>query len=187
MERVELLTELEQRFQTTVPQQAAQEIFTIRQLVTALATDSAPQESAAQSWAVLLSELPPPDDSVLSGLLESRPIAAPVLFALGRIVRPLLARVRVRGIEHLPQSGAYIISPNHQSFLDAIFVSGALPYRVWRELFYVGAVEYFETPLSRWATRTVNLVPVDADSNLIPAMQAGAPAVQAVAAGSEAP
>jgi long-chain acyl-CoA synthetase len=174
MERVELLTELEQRFQTTVPQQAAQEIFTIRQLVTALATDSAPQESAAQSWAVLLSELPPPDDPVLSGLLESRPIAAPVLFALGRIVRPLLARVRVRGIEHLPQSGAYIISPNHQSYLDPFMMCSALPYRVFERLFFVGAVEYFETPLTRWFARIANLVPVDPDSNLVPAMKAGA-------------
>ena len=45
---------------------------------------------------------------------------------------------------------------------------------MWRELFYVGAVEYFETPLTRWVARTTNLVPVDADSNLVPAMQAGA-------------
>jgi 1-acyl-sn-glycerol-3-phosphate acyltransferase len=35
-------------------------------------------------------------------------------------------------------------------------------------------VEYFETEFARWAARTVNLVPVDADSNLIPAMKAGA-------------
>ena len=32
----------------------------------------------------------------------------------------------------------------------------------------------FETPLTRWVARTINLVPVDADSNLVPAMQAGA-------------
>ena len=41
-------------------------------------------------------------------------------------------------------------------------------------LFRSGAVEYFETPLTRWVARTINLVPVDADSNLVPAMQAGA-------------
>ncbi len=51
---------------------------------------------------------------------------------------------------------------------------GVLPFRVFKNLFFVGAVEYFETPLSRWFARLANLVPVDPDSNLIPAMQAGA-------------
>src|SRR5690242_12582588 len=68
MDRVKLLTELERRFQTKVPQQAAQETFTVRQLVTAILAEpkgAALQESAAQSWAALLSELPPPDDPLL--------------------------------------------------------------------------------------------------------------------------
>ena len=183
MERVELLTELEQRFHTKVPQQVAQEIFTVRQLVTALTSGSAGPEGpalqrskaeTAQSWSVILKELPPENDPVLSGLLEKRPVAAPVLFALGRILRPLLARVRVRGARNLPVSGAYIISPNHQSYLDPFLMCSALPYRVFKRLFFVGAVEYFETPFTRWFARNANLVPVDPDSNLVPAMKAGA-------------
>ena len=51
---------------------------------------------------------------------------------------------------------------------------GVLPYRVFKDLFFVGAVEYFETPVTRWLARTANLVPVDPDSNLVPAMKAGA-------------
>ncbi len=46
MERVELLTELEQRFQTKVPQKAAAEIFTVRQLVAALSDDETPSTFA---------------------------------------------------------------------------------------------------------------------------------------------
>jgi long-chain acyl-CoA synthetase len=41
-------------------------------------------------------------------------------------------------------------------------------------LFFVGAVEYFEAPFTRALARAANLVPVDPDSNLIPAMEAGA-------------
>ena len=51
---------------------------------------------------------------------------------------------------------------------------GCLPYRVFRRLFFVGAVEYFETPLMRRIARAANCVPVDPDSNLVPAMKAGA-------------
>jgi long-chain acyl-CoA synthetase len=49
-----------------------------------------------------------------------------------------------------------------------------LPYRAFRELFFVGAAEYFDTPLTAWLARQVNIVPVDPDANLLPAMQAGA-------------
>lgn len=189
MERVELLTELEQRFATRVPGNVAQEIFTVRQLVTALASETSPaaptgssavakvegQHAKVESWPVILANLPPASDPVLSGVLRDRSIAAPVLFVLGRLVRWLiLPRVKVSGLHHLPARGPYLICPNHQSTLDPIFVCNVLPFAVYKELFFVGAVEYFETPLTRWVADTINLVPVDPDSNLIPAMQAGA-------------
>jgi long-chain acyl-CoA synthetase len=72
----------------------------------------------------------------------------------------------------LPASGPFLLCPNHQSYLDPLFVCGALPYRTFRRLFFIGAVEYFETPLTKWVARTVNLLPVDPDSNLVPAMTA---------------
>src|SRR6185436_404836 len=47
-------------------------------------------------------------------------------------------------------------------------------FRIFRNLFFVGAVEYFETSLTQWFARIANLVPVDPDANLVPAMKAGA-------------
>jgi long-chain acyl-CoA synthetase len=178
MERVELLTELEQSLQVKVAQQAAAEIFTVRQLVHALsASDTRVPDSTSvkvESWSAILRDLPPDDDPLLSGLLDSKAIAAPVLFVVVRFARLLLGRVRVTGIENLPLDAAFIISPNHQSFLDPLFVCGVLPYRVFKRLFFVGAVDYFESPFARWFARLVNLIPVDPDSNLVPAMKAGA-------------
>lgn len=180
LERVELLTELEQRLQTKVSQQAAAEIFTVRQLVQALSVTNEPKGSllpgtaVTQSWGAILRDLPPASDPVLGGLLEQRPLTERVLFVLGRLLRPVIARVDLTGAENLPSSGAYIISPNHQSYLDPFLMCTALPFRAFRLMFYVGAVEYFETPLTRWFARLANLVPVDPDSNLVPAMKAGA-------------
>src|SRR4029077_8265357 len=37
-----------------------------------------------------------------------------------------------------------------------------------------GAVEYFESPLTRWLAAQLNVMPVDPDANLVPAMQAAA-------------
>ena len=98
--------------------------------------------------------------------------AAPAAWIVTRIARLAVARVRVTGLEKLPASGPYIISPNHQSYVDPFLVCSVLPYRVFKDVFFVGAPEHFETPFARWVARTSNLVPVDPDSNLVPAMQA---------------
>jgi long-chain acyl-CoA synthetase len=45
---------------------------------------------------------------------------------------------------------------------------------VFRRLFFVGAAEYFESPFMRRFARATNIVPVDANTNLMRAMQAGA-------------
>ena len=58
-------------------------------------------------------------------------------------------RLKVRGLEKLPRQGPYIICPNHQSYLDPFFLVAALPYRVLRQIFFVGASEYFATPRMR--------------------------------------
>jgi long-chain acyl-CoA synthetase len=107
-------------------------------------------------------------------VLKSKPLLMPALFVASRLVRSLLARVDVSGRERLPDRGPFIISPNHQGYLDPLLVCSTLPYRVLRSLFFVGAAEYFQTPLTRWLARQLNVVPVDPDAHLVPAMRAGA-------------
>ena len=175
MERVELLAELEQRFGKTIPQHVAAEIFTVKQLVEALPHEGATRAAqASEPWAAILRDLPAANDLRLGWLLRERPVAARFWFVLLRIARLLFVRVSVQGLEKLPASGPYLITPNHQSYVDPFILCGVLPYRVFKDLFFVGAIEYFEAPFTRWVARTANIVPVDPDSNLIPAMQAGA-------------
>jgi long-chain acyl-CoA synthetase len=196
MERVELLTDLEQEFGVRVPEERAHEILTLGQLLDAVrprvdTTPGAPSRNAApdgdgvapanrsrsigdDSWSVLLRDLPPATDPVLSGLLAPRPILETLLFVFSWLVPRVMASVRATGLEKLPREGAFLICPNHQSYVDPFFVCGLLPYRTLAQVFFVGAVEYFETPLMQWVARKVRCVPVDPDSNLVPAMKAGA-------------
>jgi long-chain acyl-CoA synthetase len=174
--RIELLSELEQRFGVRIAQDRAHEIFTVEQLVAAVRPDaqSIGQSVAEDSWTLILRDLPPIDDAVLRGLLEPRPIAGPVLWALLRFLRLLMPRITVTGTEQLPVRGPYILAPNHQGFLDPFLVCGGLPYGVFMQLFFVGAADYFQTPVMRWLARQANCLPVDPDANLVPAMRAGA-------------
>ena len=65
------------------------------------------------------------------------------------IVRALLIpffrfwfRLRIVGAEHIPESGAAVITPNHKSFWDSFFIACATP----RPVRFMGKVELFEKP-----------------------------------------
>ena len=179
MERVELLSKLEHEFGVDVPDDVAQGILTVRNLVDAIdpaaAGSGAPTLAAADPWARVLTA--DESDPVLTGILRPKPLFGTLAYVVVRtlnLLARLLLGLRVEGREHLPPQGTYLISPNHQSYLDAFLLVGTLPYRTFRRLFFVGASEYFETPFMRRLAELMNVVPVDPDANLLRAMQAGA-------------
>lgn len=177
MERVELLTALEQRMGADIPEEELQRLYTVRQLAESLLAHArGVSAEASGSWETLLVADPARQASYREWLAPHVVVPAVLFLALKAVRLVLRAGVKVTltGVEHFPPRGPYLISPNHQSFLDPFFLVSMLPYRVARQLFFVGAAEYFETPLTRWLARQVNLVPVDPDAALVSAMQAGA-------------
>jgi long-chain acyl-CoA synthetase len=181
MERVELLTVLEERQGTRVAPEVRATIFSVRQLVEAV--EAAPAAGGADDagaaaelpWATLLASDTNPQ--LTADLSRRRPVFEIALF-MGLTIVGLLARVllrfRVRGLEHLPASGPMLLCPNHQTRWDGLFLGAAVPFRVMRRMFIVAAAEYFETPSMRGVARMFNIVPIDPDANLVTAMQAGA-------------
>jgi long-chain acyl-CoA synthetase len=181
MERVELLTVLEERQGTRVAPDVRATIFSVRQLLEAVeAAPSAgandePGGAAELPWATLLASDTNP--KLTADLSRRRPVFESALFVGFKIVG-LLARVllrfRVRGLEHVPASGPMLLCPNHQTRWDGFFLGAALPFSVMRQMFSVAAAEYFETPFMRGVARMFNIVPIDPDANLVTAMQSGA-------------
>jgi long-chain acyl-CoA synthetase len=182
MERVELLTTLEQRQGTRVPADVRAAIFTLRQLVDAVRAAPTVDKSAdtasardALPWETILAT--PTDPALVHDLRRPRRIralCAPVAITLLGVALRTLVRFRTTGRHHLPPSGPFLLCPNHQSFLDGLFLAAALPVRTVRQLFVVGDAALFDTPVMRPLARAINVVPVDADANLVTAMRAGA-------------
>lgn len=178
MERVELLTRMERIYGAPVPPDVAQSIYSVRELVEALRTSGtagADHDPAVDPWQHMLDG--DPDDPAVRSILDPKPLFAPFAFAMAHIVYAvawLLLGFRVSGREHLRPEGPYLISPNHQGYLDGFLLMSSLPYPVFRRLFFVGASEYFATPFAAFLARLMNIVPVDPDTNLVRAMQAGA-------------
>ncbi len=179
MERVELLVALEKELGAWVNDSVLSEVYTVRELVDAVrksaGTASASPETAFNGWdAVLSTESNDPD---VLAIARPKRLQTLAWFLFGRFVNLFvrdLFQLRVTGLEKLPSSGPYIITPNHQSYIDAPILVSLLPWRIYRELFFVGTSEIFGRGLLRRVARSIRVVPVDPDANLVPAMRAGA-------------
>jgi long-chain acyl-CoA synthetase len=176
MERVELLVSLDQQMGASVPDSVASEIYTVRDLVDAvLAHAGGAGENAATGWADVITE--PPGETESETIDDNHPIIAPVVFVFLRVAQVMLRdlfQLKVEGIEKLPKSGPFILSPNHQSFLDGPVVIACLPWAIMHETFYVGTSEIFGSRIMRRLAESIRLIPIDPDANLVPAMRAGA-------------
>ena len=119
----------------------------------------------------------------INQILKSRRLTALIAYLLLRPVyygSRLFLRMEVHGLEHLKQLDApFLICPNHQSFLDPILVCSVYPHRILKNIFHVGASEYWRNIFTAQIARLLNIVPVDPDTNLMKAMRAGAAGLQA--------
>ncbi|HEY7615922.1 MAG TPA: AMP-binding protein, partial [Terriglobales bacterium] len=179
MQRIELVVALEQELGGAVEESRASEIYTVRELVEEVRKSAAGGKASTRpefaGWNAVLRE-EPTDPEVLD-LIQPRPFAEAFWFLVSRAAQ-MIARdrfqLRVSGLEKLPLQGPFILSSNHQSYLDAVVLAGLLPQPVFRRAFAVGTSDVFGSGFMRRLARWIRVVIVDPDVNLIPAMRAGA-------------
>jgi long-chain acyl-CoA synthetase len=179
MSRVELLVALEQEIGGDVEESQLGGIYTVGELVDAIRESAASGKTFSRSpfpgWKAVLQE--DPEDPEVLALRKSGQLGQAVLYVLTRAVQ-ILARVffrlRLEGLANLPGRGPFILSSNHQSYLDPVILASVLPWRIFRAIFFVGTSEIFGSGLMRVLARWLRVVVLDPDANLIPAMRAGA-------------
>ena len=64
---------------------------------------------------------------------------------------------RIEGRDNVPPEGPAIITPNHLSFCDSVFVPAALPRRVWA----IGKGEYMDSWKTKHLFPAMGMIPVD--------------------------
>ena len=91
-----------------------------------------------------------------------RSTAARGMFFLNRTMMRGPFRLRVEGVENLPDAGPFMIAPNHVSYLDAFVVAAALDFRVLRRTYWAGWTgAAFGNPLTRLVSRLAQVVPIE--------------------------
>lgn len=179
LSRVEMFVALEAALGVKIPDEAAAECFTVREViqkVQAVRGAGAAGPVARASWQEILAAPASPEVEAL--VASSRSISTRLISGVTRaicvgIFRSLY-RLRVEGREHVPARGPALLVANHTSYLDAFILAAALPAVTARQVFYMGFEWFFRHPILAWWARGTRVIPVDMDSYLIRALQASA-------------
>ena len=68
----------------------------------------------------------------------------------------VIYRIRVSGVEQLPEEGAALVVCNHVSFVDALVLSAAVP----RPMRFVMEASIFRIPVLQWVFRGMKAIPI---------------------------
>lgn len=94
------------------------------------------------------------------------------------ILRTLI-KLEVRGVEHIPKRGAFLVCPNHASYLDAFVVGSAFSFEKLKSIHFAGWTGIaFANSFTRVLSRLGRVLPVDADHALVSSLAIAAAALR---------
>jgi long-chain acyl-CoA synthetase len=180
--RAETLASLEQIFSVEFDSEEATQALTISEVSKLVAKTANLENFTGEietnfNWGKIVREADDDFPEVVN-VIKNKPISSFVAFVILRISYlfcKIFLRMEVTGIEELTKlKRPFLICPNHQSFLDGFIVPATYPYSVLKDIFHVGAAELFHGFWRRNFAKLTNIVPIDADTQLLKAMKAGA-------------
>ncbi len=187
LQRLELVAGLERTIGVRLGDEEASRCLTVREILdlvslrarTGLAGDGS-REGRRLTWHEILAD--PEVDRVEEPVLNTGPLAGAAQYVGLKAIRGLAAvlfRLSVRGLDSLPRDGAYLVCPNHQSYLDGLLVASAMPHPVLRRMVSLGwPVVFGRRGVKGLVARMTNCVPIDPDANLRRAMIVSAAALK---------
>ena len=178
--RAETFAALEQAFSTEFEGDEAAQALTVANVITLVQShvgEDAQSVAVELNWGEIVRNA---DDDFpeVRAILKNRPVFAVFAFTvykLFNVIFRVFLRLQVNGLENLKTlERPYLICPNHQSFLDPFVLCSNYPFALFKNIFHVGASEFFDNALMRFVAKMLNVVPVNPDTELMRAMKAGA-------------
>jgi long-chain acyl-CoA synthetase len=168
--RVDLLHKLELRLGITIPSETEGKLFTVRDVLSVAekARKENPQSAGGKPGKGMWKRTGKGVEDVQAGMRQSlsKSLLQGVFGTTASVFMNTYLRVECFGLEHIPQSGPYILAANHCSHLDSVAIREVLGKRA-AGLHVMGAKDYFfDTRLKSWFFTTfLNALPLDREEN----------------------
>lgn len=174
--RIELVVALEKAFSMKLPETFASEVQTVEELATRIkeyGIRGVGRIEEMPMWKDILNAEPNFDDRKKVGLHHGFWDWLIILIGLRliKIIMKIFFRLKVDGLENLPERGPYIVTPNHTSYLDGFNIVAALPSKSFKNLYSLGFQKYFTGTFKESFARLAHVIPVDPETYLSKALQ----------------
>jgi long-chain acyl-CoA synthetase len=166
LEKVELMTFIEETFGCSMDEKRFASRMTVEELYGYIRQNSSKMEPRDVSWGEILREKRP-----------FKLIRSPFTMLLfKRIFLPLFRlyfRLKITGEEKLPDA-PFIIAPSHQSFLDGFIIEAALPDGVLKKTFFLVFEQMFSKVFMRPIARYGQSILINVNDKLKASLQSSA-------------
>ena len=174
LQRIELVVALEKAFSLKLPESFASEIQTVGELVERIKELRTRGVSGLERplWEDIFSAEIPEEEKRKIGLDQGRAekLFTAVCLMLIKAFLRVVFRLEAHGTENLP-APPFIMAPNHCSNMDGFVVGAAVPFSVFRDLYFQGYQKYFQGWLPSLFARLAHVIPIDPETFLSRALQ----------------
>ena len=142
--KLEYLSALENEFRIDIPDDIASTFLTLGDIQNLIIEQSGDENSVTLKDKIVPLEKRVDRYNSPSGNL----VRYFARFVLGTALR-IMFEVKITGAENIPRQGAFILAPNHHSYIDPVVIYGLFPFGMVKKLFWVATAQIFtHFPLS---------------------------------------
>ncbi|MBD3295961.1 MAG: AMP-binding protein, partial [Candidatus Omnitrophica bacterium] len=176
LERVQLAMELEKELGAKLPDEIFYENDTVKKLIMALTgylQQAGDEGRPEKGWKEILKEKPP-EHELEKLYLDPSPVNVILTRIFVRSFYYIFKRIwglDIKGRENIPSRGPYLICPNHNSYLDGLVITGCLPVKAARDMFFLVYRQILQKPAFSWSPYFARLVPIDPEADFITTMR----------------
>ncbi len=143
---------IQQTFGTEVPAGSMPSYRNIEALAHYIADSKTRMEVETEDWHTFLHA----DHSALE--LPRSSFMVPLSKCISKAWFKLYHRVEIRGTENIPLNTPFILTPNHQSFLDGPLVTTGLPTQVLNNSYFFAKEDHVKSSIRKAFARNTNII-----------------------------
>jgi len=163
LEKVSLIVFINASFGINIPDEELMNYPTIMQLYNFILENKTKAEAENINWGDILKHR-------IQHKLPKSWFTQRLITNLSRILFSLYFRIKVKGRENIP-SGNMIIAPNHQSYIDGLFVSAYLNNKTVKNTYFYAKGKHINNWFLRFLAHTNNVISMDINKDLKASLQ----------------
>lgn len=179
LSRVELALSLEKALDISIPDESATSIFTVKELIQLVLNQVKKDRISThkkEEWLEIIRGFP--SQKMMRRIDLNPNLLNLFLTFIFKTAFSFIFRVfwslRVEGKENIPKKSAYLLCPNHASYLDGFVVFCSLPVERELNLYFLGYSRFFENIFLSWTVKPARIIPIDPAIYLTEALQTAA-------------